>query len=390
MAVTNVTVEVGFSSTMLTASPTWTDITAYVRRASVQRGRPSVEGRFTTGTASLVLDNRDGRFTPENSGSPYANDNLIGVPVRITVSLGMDAPRPIFYGSARAWPPTFPKSQDSFVTVPLADGFFTLNSESVHDRAYSEESTDTRLGNVLDDIGWPAGLRNLDTGLGNVQAVDFDDPGDGGDQPALLHILDVAEAEAGVLFMSREGNVEFQNRVALSGASAAANFTDSEMSEIVVGFNGDHIFNEIRVAREDGAQITYTDTSSVTAIGRRVLTRDVMPMSNDAEALNVAEWLAGVFGTQQLRVESMKFKMHDNASFLADVLDLELRDVVNVNHVPPAGDTISQDCAVEGIRHDMQPGEWTTTLTVVPLATVESQSYWILGTSQLDVSTRLA
>ncbi len=94
--------------------------------------------------------------------------------------------------------------------------------------------------------------------------------------------------------------------------------------------------------------------------------------------------------SQRLRVDGVRFKMFSNASFLTDVLDRELRDVVNVTYEPMAGDTVDQDAAVESIRHDMVPGDWTAHLTVAPLTSFESADYWILGTSELGSTTRLA
>jgi len=382
---TNVTTEIALGATMLDGTPTWTDVSAYVRNTTVNRGRPTITGRFAAGTATLTLDNRDGRFNPENTAGAYYPDLQIGIPVRI-----YEDAEPIFYGSARAWPPAYPKTQDSFVTVPLVDGFYNLNLEDLGGDSYPAQSSTSRLTAVLDAISWPAGLRDLDTGLASIQAVDIAQPSDGGDQPALLHLLDVVEAEAGTLFMSRDGKVTFRNRIALSGISPAVSFADTELSGLTVAYDDDYLWNEFRIAREDGAQVIYVDTTSVAAHGRRALVRDVMPMSNDAEVLNLAEWLAAVFGAQRSRIEGLTLVMHDTAAHLDDVLGLELRDLINVTHVPPGGDTINVDCVIEGIRHVMVPGKWTTYLSVVPAAETETQDYWILDTSELEVSTRIA
>jgi len=382
---TNVTTEIGLGSTMLDGSPTWTDVSPYVRNATTNRGRPTIDGRFAAGTATLTLDNRDGRFNPENTAGAYYPDLQIGIPVRI-----YEDSEPIFYGSARAWPPAYPKTQDSFVTVPLVDGFYNINLDDLGGESYSAQTTTARLTAVLDAISWPAGLRDLDAGLASVQAAEIAQPGDGGDQPALLHLLDVVEAEVGTLFMSRDGKVTFRNRVALSGVSPSVSFTDAEMSGLTVAFDDDFMWNEFRVAREDGGQVIHVDTASVTAHGRRALVRDVMPMSNDAEVLNVTEWLAAIFSGQRSRIDGLKLVMQDTAAHLDDVLGLELRDLINVTHVPPAGDTINQDCVVEGIRHEMVPGGWTTYLSVVPVTEFETQGYWILGTSELGTETRIA
>lgn len=387
MAITDIRVEAAFGFSMFDATPTWTDISTFVRRLSTFRGRPSLEGRFVTGTGTLTLDNRDGRFNPENTAGAYSPNVLLGTPIRVTESA---AAEPIFYGSARGWPPSYPKTQDSYVTVPLVDGFYNLNLEDLHGETYSAQSTDARITAVLDDISWPAALRDLDSGVATVQATSFAAPEDGGEHPALAHLLDVAESEVGVLYMSRDGKVTFKNRVAQSGATATATFDDDNVQELGLSYDDDHFFNDIRIAREDGAQVKVVNATSVAAHGRRVLTRDVMPMGNDAEALNVGEWLSEIFGEQRLRIDSVKLKMTAGAAHYADVLGLELRNYVNITHIPTEGDTINQDCSVEGIRHDMIPGDWTAYLTVAPLATLETQLYWILGTSELGTDTRVA
>ena len=385
------TVEAGFGSTMFDGAPSWTDISAYVRSGEIRRGRPQVSDRFTTGTASLVLDNRDGRFTPDNTSGAYSPDVQIGVPVRIRAQADGGSQQSLFYGSVRSWPPAYPQKTDSIVTIPLADGFYNLNAANIGGESYSAQTTAARIGAVLDDIGWPAGLRTLDTGIGTVQATDVAQPESGGEQPALRHLLDVAEAEAGALFMGADGSVVFRNRVDLSGGSPSLTFTGSDYSDIRLAFDDSVLFNDIRVAREDGAQVTYVNQPSIDAHGRRVLTRDVMPMGNDGEVVNVAEWLSGLFGDQRLRITGLVFKPRRDATLFDDLLGLELRDAVTVQHDPPdGGDDVDADCAVEQIVHRFVPGDWTTELAVAPLTTIETQGYWILGTSQLGVSTRLA
>ncbi len=68
MAVPYLKTEVQFTS------PTWTDISAYVRSAKVVRGSTRVDSptvRYEAGTAELRLDNRDRRFDPTNLAGPY-------------------------------------------------------------------------------------------------------------------------------------------------------------------------------------------------------------------------------------------------------------------------------------------------------------------------------
>lgn len=75
MAVPVLTTEVMFND------PTWTDISAYVRGATVKRGSSRVDSpilRYEAGTAQIRLDNRDRRFDPTNLDGPYVSGGSPG------------------------------------------------------------------------------------------------------------------------------------------------------------------------------------------------------------------------------------------------------------------------------------------------------------------------
>ncbi|MGW2837302.1 phage head spike fiber domain-containing protein [Streptomyces sp. NPDC001493] len=82
-------VEAAFGSTLADAVAgfvAWTDITQWAGTVSITRGAESQLSQTQAGTLSLPLDNADGRFTPENSGSPYYPNVVDGVPIRISVA----------------------------------------------------------------------------------------------------------------------------------------------------------------------------------------------------------------------------------------------------------------------------------------------------------------
>lgn len=84
----SVTVEIAWGATYQTASPTWTDITSRVLSIGTAQGRSRKSDDITAGQITLVVDNRDDAFTPDNGSSPYAPDVIPGVPVRITKNPG--------------------------------------------------------------------------------------------------------------------------------------------------------------------------------------------------------------------------------------------------------------------------------------------------------------
>jgi hypothetical protein len=70
-------------------SITWTDITRYVDVTSgvtITRGASDELSETQPGTASMTLDNSDGRFTPGNPSSPYAPFVRRNAPIRVSVA----------------------------------------------------------------------------------------------------------------------------------------------------------------------------------------------------------------------------------------------------------------------------------------------------------------
>ena len=119
-------IEAGFGFGALADPVTWTDITKYVRSYSINRGRQHELNKFEAGTASITLDNRDGRFSPFNTSSPYYPNVLPSVPIRIrAVWNGLIWPR--FRGNVESWTLKWPTALDSEIVVGCVDAMKALN-----------------------------------------------------------------------------------------------------------------------------------------------------------------------------------------------------------------------------------------------------------------------
>lgn len=126
---TDVTVEIAFGDVPLETSPTWTDVTAYVRQIDIDRGRSSEFTSYSPGTARVVLDNRDRRFDPEHSSSPYAGDLVPMVPIRVTAQYSTGTTHVVFYGFVMGWPTSYNESNtDAVAVVPAVDAARVLSN----------------------------------------------------------------------------------------------------------------------------------------------------------------------------------------------------------------------------------------------------------------------
>ena len=115
-------VEVAFAGNPNDASPTWTDITTYVQGFSTKRGRSTELDVFAPGQATIKLDNRDRRFDPDYSGSPYFPNVQIGKRLRIS-AIHSSTTYYLFDGYIDSWPQTWESRVAASVPLQSTDAF---------------------------------------------------------------------------------------------------------------------------------------------------------------------------------------------------------------------------------------------------------------------------
>ena len=124
MAYPTVKVEISFvDSPYYPYYTTWTDVTSYVRSASVRRGRTDDFQNFDVGSATIVLDNRARRFDPYNTAGPYYGQLLPRRWIRITADPGTGIGyQNVYTGYVAGWPVSWTDAgYDSTVTVECFD-----------------------------------------------------------------------------------------------------------------------------------------------------------------------------------------------------------------------------------------------------------------------------
>lgn len=157
MANPTLTVEVAFGYDSLDDSPSWTDISTFVKvdpPVRISRGRGSERSAFTAGRATLVLNNHDRRFDPQYSSGPYYGDLKPGVQIRI-VATHSAVDYEMFTGWVTAWPQHLSGAgTNSTVTLECVDALAWLNRARLPEDIVSD---------VIDSFTSPvAALRDTD------------------------------------------------------------------------------------------------------------------------------------------------------------------------------------------------------------------------------------
>ncbi|HEY8743113.1 MAG TPA: hypothetical protein VIU62_08450, partial [Chloroflexota bacterium] len=142
-----------------------------IRSISTTRGRQQENALIQTGMATVVLDNADGRFSPDNTASPYAPNVIAGRVIRIS-AVYQGVTYPMFVGWIESIQPVDNGEMDSDVSITAHDWLGKANRTIINSTfpAQDEGQRIAACMNMLNDNGFP---RVLDLGPDTLVAQSF-------------------------------------------------------------------------------------------------------------------------------------------------------------------------------------------------------------------------
>jgi len=134
-------VYIDVTSNVLADPTTWIDITQWVKSLDFAYGRPrGAVDDFQPGQGSMLLDNRDGRFDPSNTASPYYPNLTLKRRVKVTgyVLSGGAFSREdtLAVGWIEGWPQTWKHRSQVETQVNWTDAFGILTNHDLPDSAW--------------------------------------------------------------------------------------------------------------------------------------------------------------------------------------------------------------------------------------------------------------
>jgi hypothetical protein len=372
----------------------WVDVSAYVRSVSTSRGFSRDLQAWEAGTASVVLDNRDGRFSPANLAGPYVTAGVTQVrpwrPIRITATYA-GTTFPIYRGYVQAWVEGYvigpTNSVDAISTVSCVDELAALARFDGAEQGSvgAGETTGRRIHRILDSAGH-TGDRAIDDGVHTVQATTLA-------QDAVTEMKLVADSEGGALWIDADGTVMFVDQLALiedpRSNTVQATYGDGGGSEIAysdieLAYDGSLLANIATLSRSGGTAQTSADAASRALYGDARYARSDLVCETDAQVDTLADiWVARYSQPEQRVTRITLSPRRDPATMYPDLLGRKIRDLVRVKRRPPGSYTITRDVYVAGISHQItaEPKAWTTTLDLWSATpwTEFSTSLWDTG-----------
>lgn len=363
--------------TYLLAGDILTDVTDYVRRVTINRGRSRELDRYSTGTAGIVLDNRARTFDPIDPTSPYVGQILPRKQVRITTGNEI-----VFSGSTQDWEFSYELSGDSTVTTSAMDGMANLARQDVSGVVVSSELTGARVGAILSSAGvaWPTASRDIEAGTATLAAGTVAEGTN-----ALSYLQTVETVEAGAFFMSADGLATFKQRESsysdtsylaassyigtatgyaypLPAATTDLIFTDEGIVNDVnvpyvslsLELGTDLLYNDVTVT-VGTASANATDADSQGAFGVIPYEVDGSLLNSAAEGTALANYLVARYATPTARFSELVVELAGvPSSVTTKLLQLDLADVVPVRFRPNStGARIERRSIIEGITHDI-------------------------------------
>lgn len=305
----------------------------------------------------------------------------------------------IWHGYVERWGLQYPQL-DADAVVSCVDGQGLLMDVGVTG-SFGPSEGGAYIAAILNAAGWPAADRSIDTSQNVLPASTLVS------EPAMSHLLKVAEAENANMFISRAGAFTFKNRHARlqPDATSAITFGQGGGSEelyqaIGIEYDNTRLFTAVSYARvpasDDDEPVTQEleNATGVSTYLRRTLSKSGLLNLNDAYTYMTAYHDLARQRAPGMRIASLVLDAEsDPATLWPHLLGRDVGDRITVKKLPPGGGTaITQVSHIErrSITWTADGGRWGITWALSPADTTQ---YWLLGDATYGVlgsTTRLA
>lgn len=382
-----VEVEVDATTNPTTGVRTWTDITPLVRQLSYTRsGRNQELNRSTAGTLAAICSDKAGAIT----GLGLRKRQWVRVRAQW---LGVTYPR--WQGVLEILPRRWPgQGADQLVEFRAADVFKVLGLTDLSGQTFASQRNDERVSAILALANLVAGAIDANTDTADAVTTPFAD-----ESMALDYLLQIEDSENGLLIANPDGTIDFQGRHWRSVHASTAIATFGESGD-TIRYLDDAEYDDDDSLVKNVAAVTPYSASSPIVVTNSASTAKYWPTrfdrqllsSNTALAQSAAEWLANRYGDPSPRIPAITSELAALAR-VDSALVAALLGAANSSRFTwsrQASTPISADVYVEQIAEivDVAGGSWQWKAQLSPAD--DSLSGWVLGASQLGLTTALA
>ena len=346
------------------------DVSNQVDYITTKRGRQAEADQFQTGTLTMRIVDQNGDFNSQNVNSPYYSLLSPMRKVAITATYA-SVTYPVFSGFITSYTTTTPQNATDVVytTITAVDAFRLAQNAQISTvpGTSAGQLSGARINNLLDEIAWPASMRDIDAGLTTMQA----DPGTA--RTALGAMQTVETSEYGALYVDASGSFVFQDRTVTAGSVSATpvvfndNGTDISYSNVFWVLNDVLVYNEANITRTGGSVQTATNQASIDKYFLHSYNQQNLLMETDAVALQYAQAYVASRAETSVRVDAVLLDLYtDNYNLgIIAALSLDYFDPITITTTQPGSSTLTKTLQIFGVAMSISPNQWKVTFTTL-------------------------
>ena len=346
------------------------DVSDQINYIQTSRGRNALVDQFQTGQLTLRIVDQNGDFNPTNPSGPYYTYLTPMKKVQISATYGANT-YSIFSGFITSYVNTQPKdaTEVAYTTIQAVDAFRLAQNAQISTvtGASAGNLSGTRINQILDQIDWPATMRDVDAGLTTMQA----DPGTA--RTSLDAMQTVATSEYGALYVNTDGEFVFQDRAVTAGsiAGTVTTFNDDGTGISYANANwkldDDLIFNSAQISRSGGSPQTAINQASIDKYFIHSYNLQDLLMQTDAVALDYAQAYVASRAETSVRCDGIELDLYTNNynSGILAALELDFFDPIRVVTTQPGGSTLDKTLQIFGVANTITPNSFRVFFTTL-------------------------
>ena len=352
-------------------SGTWTSATTTdVIQIDIRRGRTRQSERDQSGISVIVFNNTSGYYDPDNTSasSPWVVSGASilrdGLQMRVMATIGGTS-YALYYGFLEETKVDQGEAPTSTMTFVDGIAYIADAQAPALAAAANAETAATRVGRMLDIVGWPSGAsRSLTGTVGMLATVQ--------NRSCMALIYQAVDAIAGRFYISRSGVATLVPLADKFSRPTQLLFTDNQASntvsymQLLTNPGTYYVVNQAVVSRTNTTkQYTSQYNPSVSAYGIAKTVLDA-PVATDSNAQNLALYESRKNATPDTYVERIDFNALSVGTYgllYPDFLATELADQVSVVRTTYDGRTIQWNLVVEGMGHTITQNNWLVSYT---------------------------
>lgn len=366
------------------------DVSNLTQSISIRHGRDRMFEQYLPSQAVITFMDFNGYWNPANTNSPYYPEVKPYRQLKIYTTYN-GTQYNLFAGYIWSWDYNWADQSADYalVTIQAVDAFRTLALANITNvtGAANKDLPGERINLILDEIDWPAGLREIDSGDTELE----NDPGDL--RNVLEAIQTIEQSDLGTFFIDPTGKPTYYDRNHLSSLASGTAYqfddtgTNIQYQNIDIAYDETELANQVTLTRLSGSPQTVSDTASIDEYFLRSYERSGLMMETNALALSRAQLILNYRKQVRIRIDSLTLDLSSDTNRVLPALSLGIGEPIVVTKQMAANSSITLRLTIQGHNHDITPDRWTTTLTTAyPLATafvLDSAELGILGTSTL-------